>query len=426
MRQALFSFLLFLFVPMAVRAQSLLSDQSSFPISSAVIYVDDREPELVQTSAKLLQKDIALVLGKTLPIVSTLSQVSKNVIAIGTIGQSDLIKQLVSQKKISLEAILGKWEGTLLQTINKPAQGIPHALVIAGNDWRGTAYGVFELSKQLGVSPWYWWADVHVEKRKEIYLKEKFSVSDAPKVKYRGIFINDEAPALSGWSKEKFGSFNHHFYEHVFKLILRLKGNYLWPAMWRNAFYADDSLNIKMADQYGIVIGTSHHEPLMRAHDEWKETNTYADQVKKLYANDSLITRQHHQLNNGKWNHLMDQTHIGYTYWQQPKKQKMPGVRYLPADSIVGKKEIANREVKRAKIPGTPKGNVFYQDEKRGVSIEAHHFTKAVTTNGIQWKALPDHGRTGRRGGFYHRRLLLTHAELLRFRKWPAIRHFGG
>lgn len=93
---------------------------------------------------------------------------------------------------------------------------------------------------------------------------------DAPKVKYRGIFINDEAPCLSSWSKEKFGGFNHLFYEQVFELILRLKGNYLWPAMWGNAFYDDDSLNRKSADEYGIVIGTSHHEPLMRAHDEWR------------------------------------------------------------------------------------------------------------------------------------------------------------
>ena len=170
-----------------------------------------------------------------------------------------------------------------MQTISNPDKGIAHALVIAGNDRRGTAYGVFELSKQMGVSPWYWWADVPVVKQKEIYINENVTLTDAPKVKYRGLFINDEAPALSGWTKEKFGGFNHQFYEKFFELILRLKGNYIWPAMWGNAFYADDSLNIKAADKFGIVIGTSHHEPLMRAHDEWRragggpwnyETNT--------------------------------------------------------------------------------------------------------------------------------------------------------
>ncbi|HLO37541.1 MAG TPA: glycosyl hydrolase 115 family protein, partial [Lacibacter sp.] len=134
---------------------------------------------------------------------------------------------------------------------------------------RGTAFGVFEVSKQMGVSPWYWWADVPVQTKKEIYINANATISDAPKVKYRGIFINDEAPALSNWSKEKFGGFNSKFYAKVFELMLRLKSNYIWPAMWGNAFYDDDSLNIKVADEYGIVIGTSHHEPLMRAHAEW-------------------------------------------------------------------------------------------------------------------------------------------------------------
>ena len=109
-----------------------------------------------------------------------------------------------------------------------------------------------------------------VKKQEAIYIKKNAVKTDAPLVKYRGIFINDEAPALSNWSRATFGGFNHKFYEKVFELMLRLKSNYIWPAMWGNAFYDDDSLNIKMADEYGIVIGTSHHEPLMRAHDEWR------------------------------------------------------------------------------------------------------------------------------------------------------------
>ena len=689
--------------------QTIVTDKSPFAVSEAVIYVDASEPELLKTSAALLQKDIELVTGKTLPIVSNLSQVRKNVIAIGTIQQSAFLKQLVAQKKISSADIQEKWEAGLLQTIRNPAKGIANALIIAGNDRRGAAYGVFELSKQMGVSPWYWWADVPVKKQSEIYIRSGITLTDAPKVKYRGIFINDEAPALSGWSKEKFGGFNHQFYEKVFELILRLKGNYIWPAMWGNAFYADDSLNIKAADAYGIVIGTSHHEPLMRAHDEWRrvgggpwnyetnkeklqqfwrdgmkratnekivsvgmrgdgdapmsretatsllekivsdqreiisevtgkpatetpqlwalykevqdyydkgmrvpddvtlllsddnwgnlrklpkpdakprkggygiyyhfdyvggprnykwlntnplpriweqmhlaweynvrdiwivnvgdikplefpisffldyawnpekigaddlgaytekwataqfgkqhakdiadllakytkynarrkpelldantyslatgewktivdeyaellkkaegvnnalpadykdayfqlvlhpikacanlyamyynvalnkdayankaeETNRYADKVKQLYANDSLITRQYHQLNNGKWNHLMSQTHIGYTYWQQPNQQKMPQVSYLSDDSIVAKKDVAVATGKQTKAPKAATGTSFYQDEKAGISIEADHFTKAVNTNGITWKILPDHGRTG-------------------------------
>ncbi|HEV8272634.1 MAG TPA: glycosyl hydrolase 115 family protein, partial [Chitinophagaceae bacterium] len=536
-----------------------------------------------------------------------------------------------------------------------------------------------------------------------------------PKVKYRGIFINDEAPALSGWAKEKFGGFNHKFYEKVFELILRLKGNYIWPAMWGNAFYYDDSLNIKAADEYGIVIGTSHHEPLMRAHEEWKyfgngqkwnydstetglkefwrggmqrawnekivsvgmrgdgdepmsretatallerivkdqrriiedvtgkpasetpqlwalykevqdyydkgmrvpddvtlllcddnwgnirklpklnekprkggygiyyhfdyvggprnykwlnanpiprvweqmhlaykygvkqiwivnvgdikpmefpisfwldyawdperigaddlksytekwaagqfgnqyakeiadiiskyskyngrrkpelldantyslgnydengngefgaiveeynhllvtaekinnglspeyrdaffqlvlhpvkacanlnemyynvalnreaykrkyaSANDYADKVKQFYTNDSLITSQYHQLKNGKWNHMMDQTHIGYTYWQQPPRQKMPDVKYISKDSVIKEPGKYSSLVGISSVPADAKPNSFYEIVKY-IAIEASHFTKAVDTNGITWKVLPDHGRTG-------------------------------
>ncbi|WP_369679221.1 glycosyl hydrolase 115 family protein [Siphonobacter sp. BAB-5385] len=547
------------------------------------------------------------------------------------------------------------------------------------------------------------------KKQSEIYLLNNVVVSDAPQVKYRGIFLNDEAPALSGWTKEKFGGFNHKFYEKVFELILRLKGNYLWPAMWGNAFYADDSLNIRMAEKYGIVIGTSHHEPLMRAHDEWrrfgkgpwnyeqnkqelsrfwrdgmqratnekivsvgmrgdgdepmsretatalleqivkdqreiisevtgkgaeqtpqlwalykevqdyydkgmrvpedvtlllcddnwgnlrklpaptakarkggygiyyhfdyvggprnykwlntnplpriweqmhlawqhdvkniwivnvgdlkpmefpisffldyawnpdrigadqlqsytetwaaaqfgethardiafllaryakynarrkpelldaktysletgewakvvadynqllakaealnqqiptqyrdaffqlvlhpiqacanlnamyyyvalnteayqqkwKQTNAYADKVQELYANDSLITQRYHQLNNGKWNHLMSQTHIGYTSWQQPNVQRMPKVMRLAANEGTEKPLPQPQTNQQTKGQAKTSGHAFYQDEKRGVSIEADHFSRAIHSNTITWKVLPDHGRTG-------------------------------
>ena len=122
----------------------------------------------------------------------------------------------------------------------------------------------------MGVSPWYWWADVPAKKKKEIYFKEGLYIYGSPSVKYRGIFINDEAPAFSGWAKEKFGGINHRVYEKVFELMLRLKANYLWPAMWGNAFNDDDPLNPVLAQQYGIVMGTTHHEPMLRAQQEWK------------------------------------------------------------------------------------------------------------------------------------------------------------
>jgi hypothetical protein len=145
---------------------------------------------------------------------------------------------------------------------------VSRALVIAG----ATSGDHLRLttSEQIGVSPWYWWADVPVRHREALYVRAGRHLRGEPAVKYRGIFLNDEAPALSGWTREKFGGFNSKFYVHVFELLLRLRANFLWPAMWGNAFNDDDPLNPKLADEYGVVIGTSHHEPLMRAHDEWR------------------------------------------------------------------------------------------------------------------------------------------------------------
>ena len=168
----------------------------------------------------------------------------------------------------------GKYEKFIIQTIENPADGVEKALVIAGSDLRGTIYGIYELSRQMGVSPWYYWADVPVRKSEKIFIKPGKFTAGEPAVKYRGIFLNDEAPALSGWSKATFGGFNHLFYEKVFELILRLKGNFIWPAMWGNAFYDDDPENGPLADKMGIVIGTSHHEPMGRAHAEWSKYGT--------------------------------------------------------------------------------------------------------------------------------------------------------
>jgi hypothetical protein len=124
------------------------------------------------------------------------------------------------------------------------------------------------------VSPWYWWADVPVRHHDTLTVKPGIYLQGPPAVKYRGIFLNDEAPSLTGWVKEKYGNYNHQFYEKAFELLLRLKANYLWPAMWDNAFNEDDTLNPKLADEYGIVMGTSHHEPMMRAQQEWKRHET--------------------------------------------------------------------------------------------------------------------------------------------------------
>jgi hypothetical protein len=257
----------------SLHAQQWISDKStpnSFAISSATIYTDPADFILVQRAAGFLQHDMEMITSKRPELITTLPVAAKSVIIIGTIERSSLIQQLVKQKKINVDKIKSKWDAYQVQTITNPFKGVENALIIIGGNKRGAAYGTFELSQQAGVSPWYWWADVPVKKKTALYVNKNINFNDAPKVKYRGFFINDEAPAFSGWTKEKFGGVNHLVYEKIFELLLRLKANYLWPAMWGNAFNDDDTLNPKLADEYGIVMGTSHHEPMLRAQQEWK------------------------------------------------------------------------------------------------------------------------------------------------------------
>ena len=240
------------------------------PRAVTTIYADAADFPGVIRAAGDLQADIERVTGQTPEIAQEPTDHGLGVIIVGTIGKSHIIDQLIRDKEINASAISGRWESFLIQVVSRPLPGISSALVIAGSDKRGTIYGIYDLSEQIGVSPWYWWADVPVRHEDALFVKAGKYVQGPPAVKYRGIFLNDEAPALTGWVKEKFDGYNHRFYEKVFELILRLKGNYLWPAMWDAAFNEDDPLNPQLADEYGIVMGTSHHEPMLRAQQEWK------------------------------------------------------------------------------------------------------------------------------------------------------------
>ncbi|NJM26986.1 MAG: glycosyl hydrolase, partial [Bacteroidia bacterium] len=248
------------------------SGQNGFPLAEgarlATLVVDKSDFAGVKRAVNDLQKDFERVTGVR-PVVAD-KPAGKYCVIIGTLGESPLVNDLVRQGKIDITGITGKWETYLIQTIDKPMKGVDRALVIAGSDKRGTIYGVYEISKQIGVSPWYWWADVPPEKSGTLYVNPGRYTQGEPGVKYRGIFLNDEEPALGRWAVEKYGGFNHQFYEKLFELLLRLKGNYLWPAMWWASFNSDDPLNPKIADEYGVVIGTTHHEPMNRAHAEWK------------------------------------------------------------------------------------------------------------------------------------------------------------
>ena len=226
-------------------------------LKEASITFDPQEHRCVQKAVESLQKDFLMVTGSNLPKGDATSK-----LLIGTVGCNKQIDLWV--KKGVLNDLKGKHEKYIIKTIG-------NQLVIAGSDKRGTVFGIYELSKQMGVSPWYWWADVPVEKHSELYVKQGEYTDGEPLVSYRGLFLNDEAPCLTSWVKNTFGTDfgDHRFYEKVFELILRLKGNFLWPAMWGWAFYADDPENSKTADEMGIIIGTSHHEPMARNHQEY-------------------------------------------------------------------------------------------------------------------------------------------------------------
>lgn len=229
------------------------------------IHTDNSDYKGVLRAVNDLKEDLRKVTGN-----SPQQGATKFTLIIGTVGKSPTIDKLIQTGKIEAKDLKSKNEKYIIKTVTAPLEGIDAALVIAGSDKRGTIYGIYELSSQIGVSPWYYWADVPVVNQKNLYVKPGTYTEGEPAVQYRGIFLNDEAPALTGWSKATFGGFNHQFYEKVFELLLRLKGNFLWPAMWGSAFYDDDPLNGPLADEYGIVMGTSHHEPMALAQQDWK------------------------------------------------------------------------------------------------------------------------------------------------------------
>lgn len=228
--------------------------------------IDTNDDKGVIRAVESLQQDFEKVAGKRAETVSS----AKSAIWIGTVGQSAPIDSLLAKGLLPLEELEGKREKFIITTVEQPAPGVASALVIAGSDKRGTIYGIYELSEQMGVSPWYYWADVPVEPKSNLYIKPGVYTDGEPAVQYRGIFLNDEYPALTRWVNHTFDGYNSQFYETVFELILRLKGNFLWPAMWGNAFYDDDPQNGALANEMGIVISTSHHEPMARAQAEWK------------------------------------------------------------------------------------------------------------------------------------------------------------
>ena len=265
--------------------------------SSPQIVLDGKDwPGAIRT-AHDLAADFGRVTGTnaTVNLMNTTSRTNSSAVAIiaGTIGNSTLIDNLIKAGKVDDSKIRGQWEAFSSQVVANPIPGIQSALVIAGSDKRGTIYGLYDISEQIGVSPWYWFADVPSKPKTEIYAMNVTKIQASPSIKYRGIFLNDEQPALNNWVAEnypngKYGpGFNADFYSRVFELLLRLRANYIWPAEWNSMFSVDDPRSDATADMYGIVIGTSHTEPMMR----WtKEQSLFLDGVWSWSTNQENVT----------------------------------------------------------------------------------------------------------------------------------------
>lgn len=291
--------LLMLLLSVAAYAGNVLSvsekpTQKNFDLKSASILFDDDESVTVKTSISLFAEDIERVSGVKPELTNEMPQ--SNVVIVGTIGSGRWIEQLVKSKKINVSKIANGWEQFVVKVVEKPFKGVDKALVIAGSDRRGTAYGLFSISEAIGVSPWYWWGDVPVEHRGNLFVDADF-ISPEPSVKFRGLFINDEDWGLKTWSsynyEKELGDIGPKTYAKVCELILRLKGNMLAPAMHEctGAFYTHPESKV-IADKYGILITTSHCEPLLFNNASKLEWDTKVDGEWNYKTNPETIKRK--------------------------------------------------------------------------------------------------------------------------------------
>lgn len=317
----LVTFLLTLFTINALACEQpasvCFSDNGGLPLIKnrqplPILISPDADPAVTRV-AESFANDLQRVGGQS-TTVSFNQSIDHPAVIIGVLGQNEIIDELVEEGKIEVSDIQGQWEAYKIAVVKEPIVGVEQVLVIIGSDRRGAIFGTLELSEQMGVSPWHWFADVPIVQQKNVYITSG-TVKDQPKVRYRGIFINDEDPALKGWAQKKFGGVNAKMYEHMFDLILRLKGNYIWPAMWGKAFHLDDPKNTAMADNMGMVMGTSHHEPMTRAHAEWHR-------------------KSENPAGGGAWNYETNKENI-HKFWQGGIERMMSKGDGTPYESLV-------------------------------------------------------------------------------------------
>jgi hypothetical protein len=254
---------------------------SAFPLFdqrvAATVVTDPQDAPVVRIAASDFTHDVELVTGIRPVHTVTTSPKGDNVVVVGTLGKNRFIDRLIAEGKIDATPLRGAWETFLIVSIERPSRDVGHALIVVGSDRRGAAYGAYELSAEIGVSPWVWWADVNPQRRDQLLIPATYRRFGPPSVRYRGIFINDEDWALIPWAAQTFdpkaGNIGPKTYTEVFRLLLRLKANTLWPAMHKSSTpFNRDPANARLADEFAIVMGSSHAEPMLRNNvGEWTE-----------------------------------------------------------------------------------------------------------------------------------------------------------
>lgn len=330
-----------LFSTQYVKAQKTVFSIVTEATKASIVY-DPQGPKLDSISAQLLAKDIERVTSYKPKVNTDISKVKGNVIIIGNI-QSALIRKFIHPQSSVYKNLLDKWECFSFKTIDKPSSNILKVFIIAGSDARGTAYGVFTLSEKIGISPWYWWADVPVKQQNRLTISQDDYLSAAPAVRYRGIFINDEDWGLQPWAAKTFepetGDIGPKTYAKVFELLLRLKADLIWPAMHpgTRAFFHYPG-NVKTAEDYQIVIGSSHAEPMLRNNvDEW-DTATM-----------------------GHYDYITNKEKV-YRYWQDRVKESSG----LQAMYTIGMRGIHDSQMEGVKDPkeAVPLLENIFQDQR--------------------------------------------------------------
>jgi len=295
-------------ITLPLHAGDYIHDEAAadaFPLvdgrAAADIFVDEDDWKVAHIAARDLALDLERVTGHRPAVKHAAAKLSDHAVLVGTMGKSPAIDRLIAAGRVDVDDIKGRWESFVIVSVADPLPGVKRGLAIVGSDRRGTAYGVYELSRRIGVSPWYWWADVAPHHREALYVAPHRIRMGPPGVKYRGIFINDEMWGIRPWASGNFApdegqGLGPKTYAKIFELLLRLRANYIWPAMHRGTipfnYYPQNKV---VADNYAIVMGSSHIEPMLRNNiygAEWDQEEGTA------------------------WNYLTNREAI-YNYWER-------------------------------------------------------------------------------------------------------------